>query len=171
MHVFLTGDRGIGKSWAAASAAALLQRPCLGFRTAFLAKDHRASALYLFPAGADCPSPEARVAAVWADGRLTAVAGVFDKYGTALLREARRHPEALILMDECGHVERDALVFQREILACLDGETPVLGVLRKGQLWHGMIREHPNVRVLEVTAQNRGRLPQQIAALIRGLRP
>ena len=171
MHVFLTGERGIGKSRAAASAAALLGRPCLGFRTAFLAEDHRASALYLFPANADCQSEEARVAAVWSDGRLTASAGTFDVYGAALLREARGHPEALILMDECGHVERNALAFQREILACLDGETPVLGVLRKGQPWHAMIREHPNVRVLEVTARNRDRLPRQIAELIGGRRP
>lgn len=171
MHVFLTGDRGIGKSRAAAAAAALLRRPCLGFRTAFMAEDHRASALYLFPAGTDSQSGEARVAAVWADGRLTAAAGVFDSYGADLLREARRHPEALILMDECGHVERNALSFQREILACLDGETPVLGVLRRGQPWHAMIREHPNVRVLEVTAQNRDLLPRQIAELIGGRRP
>ena len=171
MHVFLTGDRGIGKSRAAAAAAALLRRTCLGFRTAFMTEDHRASALYLFPANTDSQSGEARVAAVWTDGRLTAAAGVFDGYGAALLREARRHPEALILMDECGHVERDALAFQREILACLDGETPVLGVLRRDQPWHAMIKEHPNVRVLEVTVQNRDLLPRQIAERIGGRRP
>ena len=167
MHVFLTGDRGVGKSRAAAAAAALIRRPCRGFRTAFRTEDRHASMLYLLPAEEETFAGEAYPVAAWRDGKLTPLEGAFDTWGVKLLREARQHPDALILMDECGHVEKDAAAFQQEIIACLDGNIPVLGVLRRDQPWHEMIRRHPGVRVLEVTVQNRERLPQQIAELIR----
>ena len=166
MHVFLTGERGIGKSRAAAAAAALLQRPCVGFRTVFADENRHASMLYLLPADEEQPTEESHPAAVWRDGKLTAVEGAFDTWGAELLRQARHRTDALILMDECGHVEKNALVFQREILACLDGDTPVLGVLRKDQPWHEIIKRHPKVQVLEVTAQNRDQLPRQIVQWI-----
>ena len=167
MHVFLTGEKGIGKSRTAAAAAALLGLPCVGFRTAFQTEDRHASSLYLLPAGEQDQRTEAHVAAVWRDGKLTEADGAFDTWGAELLREARQHPKALILMDECGHAERNALTFQNEIKACLDGTIPVLGVLRKGQAWHEMIKRHPKVQVLEVTLENRERLPREIAALLR----
>ena len=166
MHVFLTGDKGVGKSRAAREALRLTGRPAFGFRSRFETADYRASSLYLLPAdGPLCPD-EAHLAASWVNGKLTAVEGRFDTLGVSLLREARSHPEAVILMDECGHAEKNAMAFRCEILACLDGDTPVLGVLRKGQAWHEEIKNHPRVILLEVTPENRDSLPARIAALL-----
>ena len=69
-------------------------------------------------------------------------------------------------MDECGHLEKNALIFQREILACLDGPVPVLGVLRFGQPWHDFIKTHPGVTVITVTEDNREGLAERIVALL-----
>ena len=89
-----------------------------------------------------------------------------------LTRELRRtleaHEGALILMDECGHLEKNALLFQREILSCLNGQTPVLGVLRKDQPWHDFIKSHPRVRIITITGRASDDLPAQIAKELTG---
>ena len=95
-----------------------------------------------------------------------AVPARFDALGASFLRAAQAHPEGLILMDECGRFEREAYAFQREIARCLDGDIPVLGVVRQGVLgWTELIRSHPRVTLLTVTAENRDAMPHTIAAL------
>ena len=162
MHVFLTGDKGCGKSWAVRRAAELFGRPCFGFITRFEGPDRHSSALYLLPASAPEQMDTAHLAACWQDGKLQPVPGCFDTHGAALLAEARMHPEGLILMDECGRIEKNAMVFQQEILHCLDGGIPVLGVLRRDQPWHEFIRSHPRVRVLTIAGMAPRSLPEQI---------
>lgn len=163
VHVFLTGERGIGKSVVAEKAAALLGRPCYGFMTRFLSKEHEKSALYMVPAEDPGLMDEAHIVAKWDNGKLRAVPERFDALGSSILQEAKRHPEGIILMDECGHLEKDALAFRQAIRDCLDGEIPVLGVLRKDQSWHNFIIEHPRVQLIEVSAETRDMLPGQIA--------
>lgn len=169
MHVFLTGDRQVGKSRAIARTAAAMGRPVYGFRTRFLTRERGSSSLYMVPAAeADtAPLEEDNMVAALLEGKMRGLTERFDTLGTALLREARRHPEGLILMDECGHLEKHALAFQREIAACLDGDIPVLGVLRKDQAWHDFIKNHPNVRVITVTPENRTEIDGEILSLLR----
>ncbi len=165
-HVFLTGDRGSGKSWIVRQAAERTGRPCYGFLTRFAGRDRLASALYMVPPAEPGMTDEAHKVAERADGRIRPLPGRFDALGTALLAEARRHPEGLILMDECGHLEKDAAAFRQEILRCLDGGIPVLGVLRKGQDWHAEIRNHPRVTVLDVEGEEPETLARRIARML-----
>lgn len=166
VHVFLTGDQGIGKSETVQRIAALLGRPCYGFLTRFRHGDHTASPLYMVPAEIPGLLDEDHIVAVWQDGRLKALPERFDALGAAFLQEARKHPEGLILMDECGHLEKNASGFRKEILDCLNGPVPVLGVLRKDQPWHSFIKEHPRVQIVEVTEENRDTLPALAAELL-----
>ncbi|MBQ9196614.1 MAG: nucleotide kinase [Clostridia bacterium] len=166
MHVFLTGDRQVGKSRAVNGALALLGRPVYGFRTRFLTRERGSSSLYITPANDPENFSEDSMVAELRDGKMRPLSDRFDALGSALLREARLHPEGVILMDECGHLEKNALVFQDEIRACLDGDIPVLGVLRKDQAWHQFIKEHPRVTVITVDESNRGDMAQRVAALI-----
>ncbi len=163
MHVFLTGDKGCGKSWAVRQTAELLGRPCFGFVTRFDGLDRHASSLYLLPASTAEQTDRMHLAAFWQDGKLQPILECFDIFGTALLAEARTHPEGLILMDECGRLEKEAYVFQKEILQCLDGDIPVLGVLRKDQPWHDFIKSHPRVRVITISGRATDDLPVLIA--------
>ncbi len=166
MHVFLTGERQIGKSRALNRAAELLGMPCRGFRTRFLTRERGSGSLYMLPAEADWPTDEEHLVARLVDGRMHGLTERFDTLGTEILRASRETPGALILMDECGFLERKALVFQREILRCLDGDQPVLGVLRKDQEWHEFIRRHPRVKILTVDEENRSSMAETIVSLI-----
>lgn len=168
MHVFLTGDKGCGKSWTVRKTAELLGRPCFGFITLFNGPDRHTSSLYLLPASASEQAEEMHLAAFWQDGKLQPVPECFDTFGAALLAEARVHPEGLILMDECGRLEKEAFVFQKEIFQCLEGDIPVLGVLRKDQPWHDFIKSHPRVRIITITGRASDDLPAQIAKELTG---
>ena len=167
MHVFVTGERQTGKSRAVRRAAEMLGRPCKGFLTCFLTRERGTSSLYMVPPEERDLRDEEHMVAVLEDGRMRPLTERFDTLGARLLREARSHPEALILMDECGHLEKNAMVFRKEILTCLDGDIPVLGVLRRDQPWHDFIKRHPKVRVLTLTEENRAGIAEEITALLR----
>lgn len=163
MHVFLTGDLQCGKSYAIARVLEKMNRPVYGFKTLFTDRGNNNKALYMLPAdGSLSPCPE-QVVTQFVDGRPQPLTERFNQIGTALLTEAQRHPEGLILMDECSRFERDALDFQQEIFNCLDGDIPVLGVVRLNAAgWVDDIRNHPNVKLLTVTLENRDGIPDEI---------
>ena len=167
MHVFLTGDRQIGKSRAIRRAIEIMGLPCRGFCTRFLTRERGSSSLYMVPPENPELTDEAHLVAVLENGKMRPLTQRFDTLGVQLLRDAQNHPEGLILMDECGHLEKNALLFQREILSCLNGQTPVLGVLRKDQPWHEFIKNHPRVWVIMITEENRAGIEETIVSLLQ----
>ncbi|MDR2771094.1 MAG: nucleoside-triphosphatase [Clostridiales Family XIII bacterium] len=166
-HVFLMGERGIGKSTA---IRALTDRLLAcgadigGFKTVpGPAEAPGRDALYLLPyrAGAGEPPLSAgRVAAVRdkTRSRYEAYAAVFDELGAELLRRAARCD--LIVMDELGFMEAEAHIFQAAVFSLLDGARPVLGVVKppaasKKVAFLDRVRAHPNVRLVTLTRENR----------------
>ena len=62
----------------------------------------------------------------------------------------------------------DALAFQRAVLEKLEGDTPVLGVVREGfPGWTKAIVTHPNVELITVTEDKRDALPALLLARLR----
>ena len=148
-HIFLTGDIQVGKSTIIQKyIAAHPELRIGGFRTVW--KDERwnnRNTLYIVPAaGPDEMTDSNRVGlreGVFPDRIATDYPKVFNIAGVMLLR----HPEEydLILMDEIGTV--------------LDGDIPVIGVVRdKPGVLTDAVREHPNVRTIVVTVENREKI-------------
>jgi len=172
MHIFLTGEVRIGKSTVLEKILAELGDVRLGgFRTVKVADRTDAyGSVYLVPAAEKSPqcTDENRVAIRRGSGQGTeGFTAVFDAAGTAALCCAEEC--VLILMDEIGKLERDAAQFGDRICQLLDGDVPILGVVRKeGEtpLQH-RVRTHPKVRVIEVTKQNRDTLAEEIIQLLR----
>jgi nucleoside-triphosphatase len=78
----------------------------------------------------------------------------YDGHGVALLRAAEDCD--LLLMDELGPKEEDALAFQQAVLDCLEGPIPVLGVvMKRPSPFLDRVRTHPRVKLVEVTVDNR----------------
>lgn len=74
----------------------------------------------------------------------------------------------LILMDEIGRMERHADAYSARIRTLLDGVVPILGVVQKkaDTPLAAVVRSHPNVCLLEVSAENRNNLlPEILTAL------
>ena len=170
MHVFLTGPVQIGKSTLIAAALDTLQPERLGgFRTVSAKPEADGSRpVYLHPAAAQdllCGAQN-RVGIRRPELGIASFPDAFETAGLAALEGAEDCD--LILMDEIGRMERHADAYSARIRTLLDGAVPILGVVQKkaDTPLAGTIRSHPNVRLLEVSAQNRDTLlPESLNAL------
>lgn len=165
MKIFLTGEIQVGKSTVIARTLSLLNIAFAGFRTYFSADRTRPDRLlYMNSPSAPFRYSEENVVARFSSGVPHVLTERFDTLGVDLIRAARMNAR-LIVMDECGTMEKEALVFQRELLETLDGTLPVLGVIKLSSQgsWTDKISRHPQVHLLTVTEQNRDALPRIIA--------
>ena len=79
------------------------------------------------------------------------------------IAKALNHQAKVIVMDELGPAEAAAQHFQAAVLAALDGEKPVCGVLQQADsAFLRRVAAHPRVRVVTVTEENRDALRHQL---------
>jgi len=130
-HLFLTGDKGVGKSTLARCLLAG-HTPC-GFRTVRVTGVLDRPSVHLLPAVGGVPSAE----------NLLFYGGAYscDRF------------------DTLGPAESGAKKFCEAVLAALDGDLPVLGVLQKADTeFLRAVAGHPRVRLVTVTVENRDEL-------------
>lgn len=165
----MTGDVQSGKSTVLQKVLARLNVSVGGFQTGFGSDRGEADRwLYLWDAsGVPAPDQDHGVVHFTEGARPEVFSDRFNELGGGALRRARESGADLILMDECGRFEGQAGEFQREIFTALDGDVPVLGVVRQGYNgWLDEIRSHPNVTLITVTQENRDNLPDEIISMI-----
>ena len=152
-HLFLTGERQVGKSTIVDKVLARLQQPVGGFRT--FGANYTAdggSDVCIRGVGEDLSHCVAQRRANM--GGCVVFPDVFDHIGVRLLQLT---PEVrMVVMDELGFMEAEAHAFQRAVLNCLDGPIPVLGVIKPmPHPFLDQIRAHPKVQIVTVRADNR----------------
>lgn len=154
-HLFLTGQKRVGKSTLLHTLLADAGGPVSGFYTVRSVEifQGRPSVHMLCAATGREPTEE----------NLLFLCGIhdphaperFDRLGTAALAV----PGRLIVMDELGPHEARADVFCRRVMELLDGDVPVLGVLQQSDSpFLQAVARHPRVEVVEVTEENRDAL-------------
>ena len=154
-HLFLTGRKGVGKS---TLLRALLEGKRLGgfFTRRMTGVFDRPSIHLLRAASAERPAPE----------NLVCFCGErrperFELLGPAALADTADCD--IIVMDELGPSEAAAQGFQTAVLAALEGDTPVYGVLQQADSeFLRRVAAHPRVRVVTVTEENRDALRRQL---------
>lgn len=167
-HLFLTGEKGVGKS-------TLLQKALRGYpgRVGGL-RTLRTDAfcpggwsVHLFGPGEE-PVPQADNLLFVCGGPQGDTPQRFDRLGCRALQ--RSAGCSLLVLDELGPHEARAAEFRRAVLALLDGGTPVLGVLQApaAAFWPQVLR-HRSTALLEVTRHNRDReeVLEQIRTIIK----
>ena len=77
----------------------------------------------------------------------------------------------VIVIDEIAPMEVQSEAFVRHARRALDSEHPVLAVIQQGSTrgFIGEVTARPDVKLLEVSPENRDRLPGSIADRVRGL--
>lgn len=158
--------------------------PIYGFQTKRFACADGINRIYMFPAG------HVRTDSLLSDtcylgstcGRVRDVCtATFETYGTALIRSAR--PGGLIIMDEIGHMEKDARLFLQAIFDALDGDIPILASVRYTTADQAFsdstaqsgsadylerIKHHPRVRLYMLSEENRDAAYAEIRDTIFG---
>ncbi|NLM20911.1 MAG: nucleotide kinase [Peptococcaceae bacterium] len=169
MHIFLTGEIQVGKSTVIAKTLALLDITPGGFRTYFGPDRKSPNKLLYMNSASEAPvyKRENAVAIFSENKPPQPLTEKFDLFGSELIRTARQNSK-LILMDECGSLEREAFLFQKTVLETLGYETPILGVIKLDSFgWTEQIKQHPKVKLISVTVENRDTLPTILAKMLK----
>ena len=152
-HLFLTGQKGAGKSTLIRGLLAEETGRLGGFFTV-----RHEGGVYLLPAAKERTfTPESLLFRCGHGGDPAR----FDDLGCAALADTAGC--RLLVMDELGPHEEAALRFQAAVFRTLDGSTPILGVLQQAQSQVlDRIARHPRVTVLTVTEENRNTLAAEL---------
>lgn len=152
-HLFLTGQKGAGKSTLIRGLLAEETGRLGGFFTV-----RHEGGVYLLPAAKERTfTPESLLFRCGHGGDPAR----FDDLGCAALADSAGC--RLLVMDELGPHEEAALRFQAAVFRTLDGSTPILGVLQQAQSqFLDRIARHPRVTVLTVTEENRNTLAAEL---------
>lgn len=165
MNIFLTGEIQIGKSTIIHKTIELLNKNHGGFKTYFGPDRNLPNRLLYMNSirETNVYSEEYSIVRFSEDSKPQVIDNRFNTFGLELIKEAMENRE-LIIMDECGKLEKDSLEFQEQVLSALECDIPILGVIKlDASGWVDSIRNHPSVELITVTIENRNELPRIIA--------
>ncbi|MEG1524206.1 MAG: nucleoside-triphosphatase [Clostridia bacterium] len=171
-HILISGDIGVGKSTLIRQLLLESGKSCCGFLTKRLpADEHGESATYLHAASISEEdrfyTQENRIGSCNNKHCTFQCPVAFDTYGVKLLSIK---PGCILLMDELGFMENDALIFQHAVLKLLDSDTPVLAAIKnKRTPFLEAVRTHRNVQVYNLTIDNRDAIRRALLPLMRNL--
>jgi len=155
-HIFLTGEKQIGKSTILSSIIEMYRDEIVGFQTMpfLIGRVKKGYYMHNFKKMENVPN-DMPISIRIGEKNTVPVTESFDKVGTLILKTARGQ-NGIMIMDELGKMEREAYTFQREVFQCLDTEQIVVGVLQKtSQKFIQSIKNRTDVIVYEVTKENR----------------
>jgi len=165
MHIFLTGEKRAGKTTLLKKIIETIGIEPKGFRT--VAGEKEADGyeyIYIIPYGEELKKEKTQPVGARKKGGFPKV---FDKIGVKILRDTLDPAPKLIIMDELGFMESDARFFKKAVLDILDGDIPVLGVIKpRHTVFLDGIRDRDDVRVIEVTEGNRNDLKKEIEDIL-----
>lgn len=145
-HIFLTGDKGIGKSTIISSWLKNNTRYRIG---GFLTKKDEENSVYLYPIG-DCnryliKNGEEKFPEVFENVGVSSLSGSYD----------------YIIIDEIGYIEGECFEFIRALDNLLSTTVPVLGVIRIDSPLMPILVKN-DVIILTVTEENRDEIKKRL---------
>ena len=170
-HVFLTGAKQVGKSTLLKKTLRSFEGQIGGFFTLRTCEYLKTGfSVHLFPAAAPADPDETNL--LFVCGASAALSSNetprrFDRLGCNALSDFLQ--KDLILMDELGPHEAEAILFRQMVFKVLDGPVPVLGVLQEARSpFLQEIAQRPDVTLLRITEENRNdsELLNQLTSLL-----
>ena len=156
-HLFLTGPKRIGKSTVLRRLLEERDISVGGFRTVRIKTENGASVHMIRLQELEF-TDENRIF-YRSNGELHLDAADFDRIGCNLLENAGDFD--LVLMDELGPTEAEAMKFRQKVIDTLEGNVPVYGVLQMADSdFLDQVAAREDVQVIVVDENNRDSLPR-----------
>lgn len=167
-HIFLTGEKQVGKSTILNRVISELALKPTGYQTMPLLIHGQRKGFYLHGLCELSPYENDNPICIRMEEKKSLpLTETFETLGVRILTEALKS-DAWVLMDEIGKFEQEAEGFQNMIIQCLDKKPAVLGVLQKVK--SSIVEEvkaRSDVVVLEVTKTNREEIYGKVLALCK----
>jgi nucleoside-triphosphatase len=170
-NIFLTGDIQVGKSTAILKfLEKYISKPnsIAGFKTKPFYENGALKGYYIEsqiePIISSTSENVVGINAEFGKGKSCyGIPEVFEKKGVEILCESLKIHNSIILMDELGFFEKDALKFKEEVHRTLDSPHRVLGVLKeKTNDFLSSVADREDVKVIRVTLENRDTIVDEI---------
>ncbi len=156
-NIAFTGCRQAGKSTAAARLIRQAGWSAAGFCTE-VCRRTPAGPLYTLR---DLLTGETMPISHLTDNGICGIPDTFEDLGVRCLKNSLGSDAQVLLLDEIGRFERNCSGFLRWITCALDGEKPVIAVLKKEELPHiSAILRRPDTLVVDLDEWGRARAHQ-----------
>lgn len=162
-NIFVTGEKGAGKSTIVNKVLDELGIKPVGFRTLPYEIEDVRRGFYLSGL-VTCSEYKNNtpISVMIGSKRCVGITDTFETLGVEILVRSLEQ-EPIILLDELGKLERDAIAFQEMVIRCLDSDKLVIGVLKQCELpFIQDIAKRPDTKVLVVTKENRALVLNEI---------
>lgn len=156
-NLFLTGEIKTGKSTILNRVLQEFEIDAAGFKTPPYLEENRLQGFYLKSLLPKVkPVDTSLIGKKQSDDSWTAVPTTFNTLGVNILEDSLKSEKSVIIMDELGFFETQAVEFQESVFKCLRSAKPVLGVIKPlSSNFLNQVRSETEVEVLEVTVANR----------------
>ncbi len=158
-HIFLTGTKQVGKSTLLKKVLNHFEGRIGGFLTIRTSEFLKTGfSVHLLPAAEPCRPDKTNLlficGAPSASSSPNETPRRFDRLGCSALSDSLQ--KDLILMDELGPHEAEAIRFCQMVFKILDGPVPVFGILQEAASpFLQEIARRPDVTVIRITRENR----------------
>lgn len=161
-HIFLTGEKQVGKSTVIRRVLEELKLQPAGLWTVPYCENGKFAGYKIEGRKTDGEKTdgkkcggENRISHVMEDGSVFPVVPAFETTGVKILKEAMTDT-SLVVMDELGRFETKAWKFRETVIECLNRNIHVIGVVQDTKTdFLDSIREREDVWMIRVTKENR----------------
>ncbi|WP_461811057.1 nucleoside-triphosphatase [Faecalimonas sp.] len=168
-HIFLTGEKNVGKSTIIEKVVKENNLHLVGFKTLPYYEEGRFTGYIMKEVGmVQNFSMQNRISTVLENDKVFPIIETFENIGVTIISKSMKKSK-WILMDELGRFETKAPNFRRAVMECLDGACCVIGVIQDVETdFLDEIRNRKDIVLIKVTEENRNELPLKISRYIRG---
>lgn len=172
-NIFLTGPNNIGKTTVINQVIKRLnlnETQFAGFNTLPYIKNKELKGFYIEPINYPYYIPDKgnRLIGYSIKEKWIPVKETFDKYGVRILNYCLKSPANLVIMDELGFFEMQAIKFQYKVFDILSSSKSVLGIIKPISIpFIDTIRNRDDVEIFEVTSLNRDDLSNKISKIMK----
>lgn len=167
-NILLTGDIQVGKSTIINKIIDrhFKDKKVSGFKTLEFSEGDVRQGFYMEDQLEEdvSPSPENIVGRLLKEEqRCFGITETFENKGVEILNSALESKSELILIDELGFFESQALNFQKKVMEVLDSKTKTIGVLKKKDTeFLNSLKSRSDILILEVNKENRADIEEKI---------